>query len=222
MGCGIPGSKWRREIFSQGEQPAFPCSIGLLGTLEGRPAIGPGIGWSLIPLVPYFSFGRAYPYDSSIGALGDTPSGVSADIRAKVEDALEEAFKGTGMFRVKSISEARRKGCRLTLRPILKEASVRGGLTFYGLSVFGVVLWYLGLPGGTESYHLKIDFQALTLSGEVVWEYTLEKSRESKIIGAYYGGASCGAGEFAKLLRDSIPELREGLRDVMLRLSHSD
>ena len=58
----------------------------------------------------------------------------------------------------------------------IKEMRYRGKMITYGLSVYGPLLWVIGLPCSTSENVMSIEFQMKNKAGRVVWEYSVERS----------------------------------------------
>jgi hypothetical protein len=72
------------------------------------------------------------------------------------------------------------------LRIEVLESKYHGRLISYGLSVYGPILWFIGLPGGTSSTTLDLKLNLVNKAGETIWSENL-KQEWSVTQGLYYG-----------------------------------
>lgn len=103
----------------------------------------------------------------------------------------------------------------LIIRGKIKNTLYRGKLISYGLSVYGPLLWYLGLPAGTTHNDLVLSLEMKRASDNaVVWSHEIT-GEWGKTVGLYYNWAADFDG-YSIILRDGLHKGMEKLsKDLM-------
>ena len=63
----------------------------------------------------------------------------------------------------------------LVLSGAIKSTNYQGNMWSYGLSLFGSIPWFFGLPVGNSQNTLMIEFQ-LKKKNRIIWEYSFARS----------------------------------------------
>ena len=88
-----------------------------------------------------------------------------------------------------------------------------GRVYSYGLSVFGPLLWFLGLPAGQNDCHIEFDIRLVDASGEEVWRGRLH-GVEEVTSGLYYNMGRDATGfaiAFERGMQELLPLMEASL-----------
>jgi hypothetical protein len=72
------------------------------------------------------------------------------------------------------------------LRGRVVDMGYSGGIISYGLSVYGPLLWWIGLPAGYTTNYLEVSLELQTVDGRIVWQSGPFKREWKKTMGLYY------------------------------------
>lgn len=164
----------------------------------------------LIPLVPFGTIS----YDRPDGANGFLFH-ASYNFRPS-EDfarAVVEELKQNNYFDEVFVTQRQNEpAVDLIISGKIKEAKYNGKLISYGLSAYGPMLWFVGLPAGTTHNAINLSLEMRRASDNVVvWTHDI-KGEWDKTVGMYYNWAA----DF-----DGYPViLSEGLHEGMKKLSN--
>lgn len=159
---------------------------------------------ALVPLVPY-----------SKQAVFNTPEGhpfilnnlkIAEDLAKTTSEELQSAsiFKNAHFgFDTKQ--------CDLILESTISKFRIKRYWTFYGLSLPGDLLWYLGLPAGTRHNDIAIKYELKDQKGNIYFSkyYSVHKKAYQ---GLYYNLDI--AGDFEPLMKEINMELIKDLSKV--------
>lgn len=134
----------------------------------------------LLPLIPYCEADFERP-ENTINAFGFKAS----DDLAK---AFVEELKQNNIFNDVFFTQNENDlNADIIMTGTVHTAKINQKTTFYGLTVFGDLLWVLGLPAGNMTTILDVDYKINKVSDKtLLWNYTLKDSKE-RIMGIYYG-----------------------------------
>lgn len=161
-----------------------------------------------IPLVPYCESNYERPENSGIGSS----SGFKAsDDFAK---AFVEELKQNNIFKdVFFTQNENDKNADIIMSGTIRTAKINQKITFYGLMVFGDLLWLLGLPAGNMTTSLDLDYKINKLSDKTtIWNYTIKDSKE-RTSGIYYGKPEGVFEDMQEILRKGLHTGVEKLND---------
>jgi hypothetical protein len=125
-----------------------------------------------------------------------------------IAKAVAEEINNSGIFKEAFFTNRPSEG-ELTLRGNLKSTYYYGNLISYCMSVYGVYLWFIGLPAGTYENNLEISFELVErTTGEVLWNGTYKKDF-SKTFWIYAPGADFRYDQLLKeIMKEVIPSLK--------------
>lgn len=138
----------------------------------------------LIPLMP-FGYGEYERPDAA--RMFNTINEFDFDASEDLAKAAAFSLKKSGLFTDAFFTYGGDKDkADLLLEGEMLSTTYRGTLWTYGLSVYGPLLWFLGLPAGTSNNDLKLWLKVTDLTtGNRVWEKNYEVNH--KIVqGLYY------------------------------------
>jgi hypothetical protein len=123
--------------------------------------------------IPLFPFGWA-DYETPEGVQAHLTSGLwqfePADDFAR---AVAEEVENARIFRETFVSNRASEG-DLVLMGEIASTKYRGKMFGYGLSVYGPLLWFFGLPAATASNELELHLKlARTPSDAPLWSHTI-------------------------------------------------
>jgi hypothetical protein len=145
-----------------------------------------GLPWGYVPLVPYCTF----HYDRPEAVEQDEfPTQYQADPCEDLARSIAvELSRGRIVERAEYSPDGRRAAEQaLVLRGRLRSFLVHESRWTYGISVYAVLLWGLGLPEGTSVNGFCVDLELVDERDErVVWQGTVFDS-DHHVEGFYYG-----------------------------------
>lgn len=160
----------------------------------------------LLPLVPYCESDLERP-ENSYGAS----SGFKAsDDLAK---AFVEEIKQNNIFKDVFFTQNENDiNADIIMSGTIRTAKINQKITFYGLTVFGDLLWLLGLPAGNITTSLDLDYKINKLPDKaILWNYTFKDSKE-RTLGLYYGKPE-------GIFEDMQEILRKGLHAGVIKIN---
>ncbi len=135
-----------------------------------------------IPLIPYCESDYERPENTEGGAsAGLKPS----DDFAK---AFVEEIKQNNIFEDVFFTQNENDiNADIIMTGTIHTAKISHKITFYGLTVFGDLLWLLGLPAGSMTTSLDLDYMLYRKADKaMLWNYAAKGSKE-RTFGVYYG-----------------------------------
>jgi len=161
----------------------IPLNLGVIPLKDERGMKNvEGIACFFIPLVPYCESDFERPENYGIGS--------SAGFKASDDfaKAFVEEIKQNNIFNdVFFTQNENDKNADIIMSGTIRTAKINQKITFYGLTVFGDLLWLLGLPAGNMTTSLDLDYKINKLSDNTpIWTYTLKDSKE-RTLGIYHG-----------------------------------
>ena len=174
-GCAVQGWKYTSEPKNY-KKPETHYTLIVPPLRDARDSENNIAGYwiSMIPLVPYGTSTINIP-----------------DLRMNskpVEDfskAIAEEIDNASIFKNSSFAYSK-TGADLYLIGTLKSSQHIINSTFYGLSLPGDLLWYLGLPAG--KYHFNIEIEYTLIDGDDNVYFTKTYTADmSNFVGLYYG-----------------------------------
>ncbi len=126
-----------------------------------------------------------------------------------IAKAVAEEINNSGIFKEAFFTNRPSEG-DLTLRGNLKSTYYGGNMFTYCMSIYGVYLWFIGLPAGSYENNLEISFELVESStGNVLWNGTYKKEY-SKVAWIYALGADF---YYDQLLKDIMKEVIQSLKN---------
>ena len=136
----------------------------------------------LIPLMPY---GWCEYNRPEASRMFFSIASFELDVKEDVAKAIAEHLQQAGLakrvfFDYGGLVET----ADYVLETDVKRSTYRGKVISYGLSAYGPLLWFFGLPGGTSRVELEIDMRMRNRSGTEVWSHTL--TGNSRVVQSLY------------------------------------
>lgn len=206
-GCSIQGWKYTSEpkIY---QKPISNLNL-VVPTLQDSRDSNNSLGalWAFIPLVPFATSELNTP-ESAAQYRG---------LLKPNEDfakAIAEEIDNASIFKTASFNYGRTNG-DLYLVGTLKKGQVKPTMVTYGLSCYGSLLWYLGLPAEKRRNNIEIEFKLIDENYNVYFTKNY-KATEEFWAGLYYDAGKLGMEEALKKLsielvndlRNIVPELK--------------
>lgn len=141
-------------------------------------------GMYLVPLLPYGWLEYERP-DAARGFI--TVQEFEFDASEDMAKAAARSLNHSGAVGNAYFTyNAKKDSADYILQGTLHQAEYKGKLYSYGLSMFGPLLWYLGLPAGESTAMLNVSFDLVdNKTGDVVWSFT-DKMSDSTYQSFYY------------------------------------
>jgi len=136
----------------------------------------------LIPLVPWGWMEYERP---EVTRMYNTVAEYDMDISKHPALAVAEDFKRSGLFPKAFFTYGGDTDGAWTCEVTPQRFAYEGRVYSYGLSVFGPLLWFLGLPAGENTCIVEFQLELKDPDGDIVWTGTLQ-GQESVKNGLYY------------------------------------
>ena len=212
VGCNTQ-AKWTYPVnpdqLYRAEVQPTELTIGVLPFRESRPVKNQSATMFLylIPLMPYASVNYERPEAAkSFMTISEWEFQVDEDLGK----AAARSFENSGLFkRVYFTLGGETREADYMLRGTAHRTFYQGTIYSYGLSVFGPLLWYVGLPAGSSINETEFEFELVDPAGQVVWTYQTD-GRNKITQGLFYNWGN-DALHFATLTENA---LNEALRDL--------
>ncbi|MCB2156932.1 hypothetical protein KQI84_18805 [bacterium] len=152
-GCG--SSNKYRVMETRSEYPEIPMKVVVTPLEDARPFDRDPAILYWIPLLPWatYKFSRHDEvYPGSVEAFNQL---FSRDLAQRLKEA--EVFSQVEYTPIEELPPL--GSYDLLITGTLEETTSRGGVSYYGLSIFGDLVWFLGLPKFTRIWDLKADIQ---------------------------------------------------------------
>jgi hypothetical protein len=165
----------------------------------------------LIPLVPFGFVSYERPEAARMfNTIGKYEFEVDEDLAKAAVRSLEQS----GLFkRVYFTFGGDTREADYLFEGIARRTHYDGKMITYGLSLYGPLLWLLGLPAGISGNDVELSFRLLDHDLNEVWSYSSE-GRESITQGLYYNYGNDVLG-FATLMEQAM---NGALRDLSQHL----
>ncbi len=138
----------------------------------------------LLPLIPYCEADLERPENSANTFLSASGFKASDDLAKAFVEELKQNNIFNDVFFTQNENDI---NADIIMSGTIRAAKINQTITFYGLTVFGDLLWLLGLPAGNMTTSLDLDYNINKLSDKTpLWSYTLKDSKE-RTFGIYYG-----------------------------------
>jgi hypothetical protein len=174
-GCPSPRA-WRyaADTYPTPRNPVLDKSIAVVPFDDTRTGTNSqGIRFALIPLVLFASNELSTP--DSIPKMAAIWNFRPAEDLAK---ATAPELNNSHLFKEAFFTQRGSEG-DLVLRGTIKTLRLDQTLIAYGLSDFGLLLWYLGLPAGTLHNAMEIEFTLQdNQTKKVIWAETYQASKD--------------------------------------------
>jgi hypothetical protein len=146
---------------------------------------------SLLYLFPLMPFGPI-DYDRPDGANGYLfHSSYNFRPSEDLAKAAIEEFKANNIFdEIFLTQRENEQNIDMLMTGVIRETDYNGKIISYGLSAYGPLLWFIGLPAGHITNTLDFSMQLKRVSdGKIVWMHDIKKEC-SRVSGLYYNWAA--------------------------------
>lgn len=217
IGCNTH-AKWTYPLnpdqLYQAAESRPDLTIGVLPFREARPVKNQAATFLLymIPLVPSSSVHYERP---EAAKMFNTIAEWEFEVDEDLGKAAARSFENSRLFgRVYFTLGGETREADYILRGTAHRSYYEGTIYSYGLSVFGPLLWYVGLPAGSSINQTDFEFELLDKSNRVVWSYRTSGSH--KITQGIFYNWGNDALHFASLMEDAM---NEALMDLEPRVA---
>lgn len=171
----------------------------------------------LIPLMPY-GFGQYERPDAA--RMFNTISEFDFDASEDLAKSAAYSFRRSRLFKDAFFTFGGDKNrADFLLEGEILSTTYKGSMWTYGLSVYGPLLWFFGLPAGTSQNDLTLALKFTDLkSGDLVWENNYDMSQ--KITQGLYYKFGHDVRGYAYLMQDIMNQAIEDInRELQSRAS---
>ena len=187
--------------------------VAVLPFQESRPVVNRSATFLLylIPLVPYGWVTYERP---EAARMFNTIGSYEFQLDEDLAKAAVRSLDVSGLFdRVYFTFGGEAENADLVLQGVARRTQYHGKIISYGLSVWGPMLWFIGLPAGTSTNRFEITLSLTNHQREEVWSYTFSGD-ESITQGLYYNWGN-DALNFAALMETGM---NRALQDLASKL----
>jgi len=166
----------------------------------------------LIPVAPFGFSSYNRPDDANMFL---THSSYNLDASEDFSKAIKTEFENHKVFNETFFSERENEpNVDLVLCGKIEKTKYDNKMITYGLSVYGPLLWFFGLPAGTAKNTISLTLELKNLKTKnILWEYKIEKEWGTTV-GLYYNWAAEFDG-FPKILQEGLQEAIQDLKNTI-------
>lgn len=184
-------------------------TVAVLPFRESRPVTNRSATFFLY-LIPLMPFGWMSYERPEAARMFNTIAEFDMEMDEDLGKAAVRSLEESGLFRrVYFTLGGETEEADLILRGTVKRMRYNGRIISYGLSVYGPLLWVLGLPAGTSANTLQLSLSLQTPDSHEFWTYDFE-DRESIVQGLYYNWGN-DALNFAILMQEGMNHALQNL-----------
>jgi hypothetical protein len=171
----------------------------------------------LIPLVPYGFVDYERP---EAARMFNTIAAFQMQLDEDLGKAATRSFEDSGLFRrVYFTLGGEIREADLILRGTALHTTYNGKVISYGLSAFGPLLWFFGLPAGTSTNLLDIKLSLTDRDDRELWSHAF--SRDDTITQGLYYNWGNDALQFAGLFQTGMNEALQSLARELPKIQDS-
>jgi hypothetical protein len=216
IGCNTQ-AKWTYPIHSselfRSSIERSDLVIGVLPFKEERPVRNRSATW-LLYLIPLMPFGFVSYERPEAARMFNTISKYEFQLDEDLAKAATRSLEQSGLFkRAYFTFGGETREADYLFEGVAQRIHYDGKVITYGLSVFGPVPWFVGLPAGKSGNDVELTFRLLDHDVNEVWSYSF-KGRESVTQGLYYNYGNDVLG-FATVMEQAM---NAALRDLSQHL----
>ncbi len=193
--------------------PQRPVAVAVLPFREDRPYDNTSgtYFWYLVPLMPFGWANYERPESSRMFfSIAEYDFQMDEDLgKAAARSLTDSGLVERAWFTMGGETDE----ADYILHGTTHRSLYHGRIISYGLSVFGPLLWFFGLPGGTSGNTLDFSLELQDRSGQVVW--THRYSGEDTIVQGLYYRMGNDMITLAELMQEGM---NEALEDLAARL----
>jgi len=128
--------------------------------------------------------------------------------------AIAEELNNTSMFKEVFFTH-RSSDADLTLRGIINSTKYDGKIITYGLSVYGPMLWFIGLPVSYVVNYLDLQLELVeTKTMKVIWQQSFQKNQDSLSILYALQPDFMYDTLLKDIMKEAIPSIRNALNNL--------
>lgn len=203
------------------DNPKYEAKVAVLPFDDYRDDENNASGWFLY-LIPGFPWGEAVYERPDAARTFFSIREYDFDVREDLAKATATSLRHSGLFEDVFFTYGGDKSqADLVLEGKIQSTHYKGKVISYCLSVYGPLLWYVGLPGGESQNRLILELALKEQeSKKNIWKYALDK--EDKILqGLYYRlGHDCKG--YSRIMQDGMNEAVQSLNNADLKIPKSE
>lgn len=218
-GCGTTAKfvypSNRKNLVQLCEKPKYNLSVAVLPFEEERLDRNSFAGFYLylIPLVPYGIIKYERPDAARMfNTIGEFQFDVSEDVAKAVVTSLRHSNLFKDVF---FTFGGEKKNADLIITGNVLSTFYEGKTYSYGLSIYGPLLWFVGLPAGSSYNKLSLKISLNKAEAEEpIWEYSFAKDK--RIIQGLYYKWGYDVKSYTTLMEEGM---NEAIKDLDRKLS---
>lgn len=175
-----------RDLVRLSEQPVYDKAIAVVPFEEWRGNTNQ-LGTAFLYLIPFMPFGFITYERPDTAQMLLTVSQFEFDPGEDLARAAAYSLRRSGLFNNAFFTYGgERDNAQLLLEADILSTLYKGHTYSYGLSVFGPMLWFIGLPAGRSQNKLVLELRLIDLeSRERIWNKRYHKDWK-RVQGLYY------------------------------------
>lgn len=200
------------------EKPKYPVNVGVLPLDDKRANIN-SFGGYFLYLIPLIPFGQAQYTRPDSARMFNTIAQFEFNPPEDLAKAIATSLRRSNLFENVYFTYGGDLSPDLLIKGSILSTDWEGKIYSYGLSVYGPVLWFFGLPAGSSNNELKLELSLNKAdTKDLIWDYSFNKSRRVVQGLYYYWGHDVKA--YTDLMEEGMNEaiksLDERLRTIPL------
>lgn len=211
-------SKLYRAPHSSGE-----LTVAVLPFRESRPVTNRSATMWLY-LIPGFPFGWVKYERPESARMFNTINEFEMELDEDFAKAAARSLDESQLFRRAYFTHGgETREADLLLQGTARHTTYRGVVITYGMSVYGPLLWFFGLPAGTSTNVMDVTLSLSDREGRELWSYEFS-DKDGVVQGLYYnfGNDAVHFAElFAKAMNGALQNLAEDLPAIQAAIGRS-
>lgn len=200
------------------EKPKYPISVGVLPLDDKRLNVN-NFGGYFLYLIPLMPFGHVQYTRPDSARMFNTIAQFEFNPTEDLAKAIATSLRRANLFENAYFTYGGDSGPDLLVKGSILSTDWEGKIYSYGLSVYGPLLWFFGLPCGSSNNQLKLElYLNRTDTKELIWDYSFEK--EKRVVQGLYYNFGHDVKAYTDLMEEGMNEaiksLDERLRNVPL------
>ncbi len=196
------------------EKPKYKVNVGVLPLDDKRLNVN-NFGGYFLYLVPLMPFGSAQYTRPDSARMFNTIAEFDFNPPEDLAKAIVTSLRRSNLFENVYFTYGGESEPDLLMKGNIVSTDYEGKIYSYGLSVFGPLLWFFGLPCGSSFNQLNLElFLNKSDTKELIWDYSFNK--EKRVVHGLYYYFGHDAKGYSEILEEGMNEAIKSL-DERLR-----
>lgn len=196
------------------EKPKYKVNVGVIPLDDKRLNVN-NFGGYFLYLIPLMPFGSAQYTRPDSARMFNTISEFDFNPSEDLAKAIVTSLRRSNLFENVYFTYGGESEPDLLMKGNIISTDYEGKIYSYGLSVFGPLLWFFGLPCGSSFNQLNLElFLNKSDTKELIWDYSFNK--EKRVVQGLYYYFGHDAKGYSEILEEGMNEAIKSL-DERLR-----